>query len=596
LLALPGCVDRDPLQPDPRRSPSGSAPILSAASGTTVTEWVSMAAAETTDWEIGGVANLSGDASMDIVWQNRSIRQVAAWEMLRTEKLRSIPVAGTESGDWEIGGAADMTGDGKPDVVWQNRRTLQTGVWVMNGAVYAGWVPLPGVESGDWQIGGVADMTGDGKADVVWQNRATRQTGVWVMNATTYAGWIPMAATESGDWEIGGVADLTGDGKADIVWQNRVTRQTGVWVMDGTTLTGWVAMPLAESLDWKIAAAADMTGDGRPDVVWQNRVTRQTGVWVMGGTASPVAPSEARHKVSYTAFRTPPYGFRAATPWLAVVHTGPQGTASSLEIDYIELWAEIDGVSRAVTSNSYADGVFAGELRDRNPWFGGAWEKMPGAISSGVLVIRPGDRPEKVWHPYLETWPYDRYDLSRATRVWFVTRVRIHGPAAVQAGVDYYEQLGYSGNRLEEGAATDWAYTQGEWITLTTERSTEVAGPIELSAPRADGTYAVGNPITAAFTLLNADDDRIRLDELGIDTRRVISSNPYCEPARGEWTSAFGWAVGVNLAQGASLYHSRQWTPTLAGDYCLRVVEKRAGVSGYQQPYAGSGFRLIRVR
>jgi hypothetical protein len=38
-----------------------------------------------------------------------------------------VPIAPVESSDWEIGGVADMTGDGKPDIFWHNRVTRRTG-------------------------------------------------------------------------------------------------------------------------------------------------------------------------------------------------------------------------------------------------------------------------------------------------------------------------------------------------------------------------------------------------------------------------------------------------------------------------------------
>ncbi|HLL83426.1 MAG TPA: hypothetical protein VK420_12265, partial [Longimicrobium sp.] len=225
----------------------------------------------------------------------------------------------------------------------------------------------------------------------------------------------------------------------------------------------------------------------------------------------------------------------------------------------------------------------------------GIREDMPGTVSAGVLTIRPGDRPEKVWHPYLESHPADRVDISAATRVWFVTRVRLHGPVGVQAGLDYWQKLGYGDNRNEEANATDWEYRQGEWITLRIEPSTEVPSPIELSPPSANGTYPVGQPITGAFFLRNSDDDPIRLDEMGIETRHL--DDPYCDPVRStKGIHSFGWTGTLNLAPGSLTNHSAQWTPAAAGDYCIRVVERRSGVPGYQQPYASSPFITVRVR
>jgi hypothetical protein len=214
-----------------------------------------------------------------------------------------------------------------------------------------------------------------------------------------------------------------------------------------------------------------------------------------------------------------------------------------------------------------------------------------------------------VWHPFLGTWPNPRKDLSAATRVWFVARVRLHGPVAVQGGIDYYRDLsGYDGtNRLEEGAATDWEYAQGEWINLTTERSTEVPNLIQISPITANGTYAAYTPITATFTLQNFDDNTIRLAEVGIDTRRIFSSSEqHCDPWNVQWVGAFQWATNVQLAPGASMSYTATWNAPSPGFYCMRVVEQRSGVyhrhgadAGkplYQQPYAATRFQVIEVR
>ncbi|HLL83245.1 MAG TPA: VCBS repeat-containing protein [Longimicrobium sp.] len=291
LIALAGCQDGDILLPDTEPSPlSPRGPVLNTTSGTTYAGWVPMVSAESGDWQMGGVADMTADGKPDVVWYNRVTRQAGVWVMDWTTYRHWVPIAPVESSDWEIGGVADMTGDGKPDIFWHNRVTRRTGVWVMNGTAYDRWIPTGAVESADWQIGGVADMNANGSADVVWYNRVTRQTGVWLMNGTTYDRWVPMASPESGDWQMGAVGDMTGDGKPDIVWQNRVTRQVGVWVMNGTTYLGWIELVKAESGDWEIGGVAQMAGDRSLDVVWQNRVTRQTGVWVMGvNTLRPVA-------------------------------------------------------------------------------------------------------------------------------------------------------------------------------------------------------------------------------------------------------------------------------------------------------------------
>lgn len=567
-----------------------------------------------------------------IVWQNANTGLRVFWQMSGTAWGGDQNDLSTIDPSWTIVASADFTGDGNPDLLWQRRASGEQVIWHMNGF---GWTEqqtaLPQVQPG-WWIVGAGDFTGDGKPDILWQNRAQGRQVIWHMNGTAWSGGQNELTQVSPEWWIAAVGDFTGDSRPDIVFQNESTWRQVIWHMNGATWSGLQNELQPVSAGWRVVGASDFTGDGRVDLLWQNRDVGRQVIWHMNGTtwggaqnelaqvspewriatamtaprpAMSQAPAEAIHKVSYTSFRKPPYGMKAATPWLQLVHTGPAGTQSWAEIDAIELWAEIDGVARRMDQNLYDNTVASGQLRTRTPWFDSTSENMPYTLSNGVMVIRPSDRPEKVWHPYLETYPNDRKDLSSATRVWFVSRVRLHGPVAVQGGIDYYRELGgYTpgSNRREEGAATDWVYMQDQWITLTMERSTEVVSPIELSPPSADGTYPAGQPITARFVLRNADDDRIRLGGVGIDTRLVSTTDPYCDPSSRQWVAAFGWAVDADLAPGGVVSHTAQWANPAPGDYCIRVVEQRQGVYQndgtplYQQPYASFPYQVIRVR
>ena len=585
---------------------------------------------------LDAAASPAANGPTHIVLQNVNTGLRVGWDMERTTFTGSVDIS-TQPTEWSIVAAADFTGDGKPDLVWQRRSTGDQVIWHMDGFRWTGTqTSLPLVDP-RWWIVGAGDFTGDGQPDLVWQNRSAGRQVIWHMNGAAWSGAQNELAVVDPRWWIAGVGDFTGDGRPDLLWQDQGAGRQTIWHMNGATWGGAQNELTQVTPGWHVAGAGDFNADGGADVLWQRPATGEQVVWLMNGTqwngtqaslmsvpagwriATPFparagttvrAPAEALHPTSYTAFRRPPYGMMAATPWLAFVHTGAAGVASWAEIDHIELWAEIDGVSRRVAHNLYDDTNYGGQLRTRNPWFDSNIETpMPvTGRGSGVLVIRPGDRPEKVWHPFLGSYPAPRADLSRATRVWFVSRVRLHGPVAVQGGIDYYEKLsGYEPevNRLEEGAATDWEYTREQWIDLTMEPSTEVASPIALSAPSADGTYPAGQPITATFTLRNADDDPIRLAEAGIDTRLVLS-DPYCRPVAENRVESFGWAANVELAPGGTFTHTSTWTPTRAGDYCIRVVEQRSGVRHrtgaeagqplYQQPYAGFPVRVIRVK
>lgn len=313
-------------------------------------------------------------------------------------------------------------------------------------------------------------------------------------------------------------------------------------------------------------------------------------------------PNEGLHDVSYRSFSRAPYGFRGATPWLVAMHDAAHpGAESRIEIDFIRLWGRVSSVDRVISSNEYEDGRFGGELLLRDSTLGATGEGLPGTIVDGVLVIRPSDRKDRVWHPYLDLLP--RADISGYTEVRLEIRYRITGPALLQAGLDYWKYVdGTSGHvvadkrRLEEAAVTDWKCTSGAWQTARLERSTE-ATSLSVVPAQAGQTVRAGVPLRATFSIRNFDDDSIHLRQIGVEVRRVVTRDPYCDWKVSPLQPAFPWrATSLALAPGATFTHSSEWTPTTPGTYCLTVVEKRRDTPDwlYQKVlYAPARYRLV---
>ncbi len=326
----------------------------------------------------------------------------------------------------------------------------------------------------------------------------------------------------------------------------------------------------------------------------ERRTPRAEGGYASAAAAQAcIAPPEANQPVSYASFSLAPFGFKAATPWMTVVHDQGQAAPSTVEIDYIRLIGRVGGVDQIISRNEYTDGRFGGQLAARTPWYGPPIQAMPGTISNGVLVIRPSDHPGQVWHPYLELYP--RADISNASSVRIEVRYRITGPARVQSGLDYWQ---YEDGRTDhpdptrrrnaEAAVTDWDCTRDVWRTVGLERSTELPVPISVTTVPAGQAIRVGVPLRGTFTLRNNDDDPIGFEAVGIETRRVVNGDKYCDPAVSQHLNAFGWITsGPVMAPGATLTHTSDWTPAAAGTYCLTVVEKRQGTPPnlYQRAY-----------
>lgn len=319
--------------------------------------------------------------------------------------------------------------------------------------------------------------------------------------------------------------------------------------------------------------------------------------------AACAGPPEAYHPVSYRSFASPPYGFRSATPWLNVVHDAGNAGTSTVEIDYIRLIGRVNGVDQVLSANEYADGVFSGQIAMRTPWYGEPIENLQGRVANGILVIRPSDKRNRVWHPYLELYP--RADIRNATNVRMEVRFRITGAARVQAGLDYWQYPDGKTNhddpsrrRLVEAAVTDWYCASAGWQTVGMETGTKVPDPIVVTTLPAGQPVRVGVPLRVSFTLRNADDDPVGLRRFGIETRRVVNGDPYCDPSVSQHLHAFAWhSTTMTLAPGASFTHTARWTPSEPGTYCLAVVEKRLSTPDwmYQRPYDPRGHYRIRV-
>jgi hypothetical protein len=139
--------------------------------------------------------------------------------------------------------------------------------------------------------------------------------------------------------------------------------------------------------------------------------------------------------------------YRAATPWLTMVDDMRAPEPSSVEVDYLRLWAVVGGRDVQVAENGYGDGRFGGTLASRDRWFATRWDgiKQLATVSGGVLRLPLSNASDKAWHVWLvDSWPTEagphwRHLLPENTeRVWVEARVRIRGPAALQLGWDYY--------------------------------------------------------------------------------------------------------------------------------------------------------------
>ncbi|MFA5971699.1 MAG: hypothetical protein WC780_05045 [Lentimicrobiaceae bacterium] len=185
-----------------------------------------------------------------------------------------------------------------------------------------------------------------------------------------------------------------------------------------------------------------------------------------------IIPPEVAHKDGYIKHLTPPDNFKSVTGWITAIHDRKSTKQSFIEIDYIRLYARVNGADVLLNSNEYNDSKAEGGLFKRDPWFGDNNNTpIPYEFTNNDnLVLRTSTKPDNVWHVWNKVWP--RVDVpANAERCWLEVKCKITGSALIQLGIDYWKDgtclyAGYNVNNTEAGVS-DWYYKEGEWHIVT---------------------------------------------------------------------------------------------------------------------------------
>ncbi|RPH33345.1 MAG: hypothetical protein EHM93_05185 [Bacteroidales bacterium] len=183
---------------------------------------------------------------------------------------------------------------------------------------------------------------------------------------------------------------------------------------------------------------------------------------------SDIIPLEAVPKTAYITYLTPPNNFKSVIGWITAIHDRRTTQPSFIEIDYLRLYARVNGVDILLNSDEYNDNKAEGGLFLRNPWFG---ENNNNPIlyeyrNSENLILRTSIKPDNVWHVWNNKWPRVNVPVN-TERCWLEVKCKITGSALIQIGIDFWRDstslwAGYHVNNIEAGVS-NWYYEQGVW-------------------------------------------------------------------------------------------------------------------------------------
>ena len=182
-------------------------------------------------------------------------------------------------------------------------------------------------------------------------------------------------------------------------------------------------------------------------------------------------PPEVIYRKSNIKNSMPPNGFKAVIPWMQAIHNDDIAQNSTVYIDWVRLYARINGRDTLLLSEDYAAPWSGndGGLYIRHPWFPPGDEHTPMSAEvtgEGYLKFSPSNEKESVWH----WWTPQRALIpSNSDCVFIKARVKIEGGGCISAGMDWWRELngGNGGVDNAEVCVSNWYFdSTNEWDTV----------------------------------------------------------------------------------------------------------------------------------
>ncbi len=252
-----------------------------------------------TGWSCLGAADLFGNGEQDAIWLSGNSGEadygnVYEWEV-QNSGYNQIYL-GQVGSNMTYFGAADLNGDGTADLVWQNTLTNAITIWwsgFANNSSLQLATPITKLSA----LQNVIDST---KITYGISNGTPVPTADLIgLDANGNAYSVTSAGSESSPfgpgsgWNFLKAVDTNGDGLADLLWQNKSNGEIDLWTATGTGYTDRGVIDNNTSMSgWALLYAEPDKAGQSADLLWYGTGTgsgSNAGVvrsWVIGDSGS----------------------------------------------------------------------------------------------------------------------------------------------------------------------------------------------------------------------------------------------------------------------------------------------------------------------
>jgi hypothetical protein len=107
-------------------------------------------------WKIVGAGDVDRNGTPELFWHHSMTGHIAVWFMSGRVATSGHAISPDHVSDtaWQLRGVGDLDGNGSPDLIWQNTTTFQVAAWLLSGLrlIDGRLITGPTLPNADWYV------------------------------------------------------------------------------------------------------------------------------------------------------------------------------------------------------------------------------------------------------------------------------------------------------------------------------------------------------------------------------------------------------------------------------------------------------------